>query len=288
MMIADGGVLLVLANRIRVVLFGVALLQSSAACAPAPSSSADPDAGRPDAAAPADGSGAEARDGARAPRVLFLNLDGVTITSGATSDSAHNRSQICSGSFPAFDHTPYGTRRSQVIADLLRRLRGLLGEFAVQLRTTRPASGRYLMLVLGGLPGACGYGSGIGGLAPQDCGDQQRGEVAFIFSAGITHPQMLAVTIAHEAAHTLGLVHTSDGCDVMSPVICGAGDKRFLDRLMAVWPDHLGLCGLKQANSWKMMLEALGAAGAPATMTLSRPAAGAAPRGVACPLAQRE
>jgi hypothetical protein len=283
----DVGGVRVLVSHIRVVLFGVALLQSSAACAPSPAT----DAAVPEAALAADAPGPDARGAAAAPRVLFLNLDGVLISKGATSDSAANRSHICHGTFPAFDHAPYGSQRRQVIADLLSRVRGLLGDFAVDLRTTRPASGRYLMLVLGGLPSACGYGAGIGGLAPQDCGDRQSGEVAFIFSAGITHLQMLALTIAHEAAHTLGLVHTSEGCDVMSPTICGAGSKRFLDRLVTVWPDHLGVCGLKQTNSWRMLYQVLGLAGGggPASMTGPAGSGGASPpRAVACPLQRSE
>lgn len=193
----------------------------------------------------------------RHPVVLYLQLEGVAIKKQG-GDASTNSSPLCGGLFPRFDHTPYSADRAQVLASLTARLGALLADFEIKLVTERPATPPYLMAVVGGQPTLCGYGAGIAGLAPLDCHNQTRGEVLFVFSAGITHLEMLAITIAHELGHTLGLVHSSEDCDVMSPVYCAGGKKTFLDKQMSIWPDHKGKCGLTYANSWKMMYDVLG------------------------------
>lgn len=193
--------------------------------------------------------------------VAYLNFDGAVITKRpGASDAATNGSPLCGGTFPSFDHAPYGQDRAKVLAQVLAKVRALVSDFDLRVVTARPAKGPYNMVVLGGLPTQCGYTMGIGGLAPLDCHNAQSRDVAFIFSAGITHLDLLAVATVHELGHTFGLPHSDEGCDVMSPVYCPGGGKKFLDKQMAVWPDHKGRCGLTSTNSYQAMYNVLGPA----------------------------
>jgi len=194
------------------------------------------------------------------PVVLFLNFDGATITKAAASDAVKNTSPLCGGTIPKFDHTPYGADRAKVIAQVKSRIAALLADFDITLVTTRPAAAPYEMVVLGGLPTLCGYSAGIGGLAPLDCHNANTGDVSFVFSAGITHLDMLAIAVGHELGHSFGLPHSSEGCDVMSSLYCAGLKKKYLDKKMQIWPDHKGKCGLTYTNSWQMMYDVLGKA----------------------------
>lgn len=192
--------------------------------------------------------------------VLFLNFDGATIKKAAASSAAANSSPLCGGVIPAFDHKPYGADRAKVVAQVKARVATLLKDFDVTLVTSRPTKGPYEMALIGGLPTLCGYGAGIGGLAPLDCHNASRGDLYFVFSAGITHLDMLAIAVGHELGHTFGLPHSSEGCDVMSSLYCPGLKKVYLDKQMQIWPDHKGKCGLTYTNSWQMMYDVLGKA----------------------------
>ena len=195
------------------------------------------------------------------PVVLYLNLEGAVITrKPGVSDAAKDTSPLCGGTFPGFDHKPYGADRAKVTAQVKAGVAALLASFDITLVTTRPAAAPYEMVVVGGLPTLCGYSAGIGGLAPLDCHNKNRGDVSFVFSDGITQLDMLAIAIAHELGHTFGLPHSSEACDVMSPMYCPGLKKTFLDKKMQIWPDHKGKCGLTYTNSWQMMYDVLGQA----------------------------
>lgn len=196
----------------------------------------------------------------RRPVVLYLNFGGAVITKASASDAAKNTSPLCGGTFPAFDHKPYGTDRAAVLAQVKARVATLLADFDITIVTARPAAPPYEMVVLGGLPAQCGYAAGIGGLAPLDCHNTNTGDVFFVFSGGITHLDMLAVAVGHELGHTFGLPHSAEGCDVMSSLYCAGLKKKYLDKKMQIWPDHKGKCGLSYTNSWQMMYHILGKA----------------------------
>jgi hypothetical protein len=206
--------------------------------------------------------------------VLYLNTDGAEITKVAGGGDAHqNTSPLCGGTFPPFDHTPFGQVRSVVVAELAGEVDKLFSAFNIQVVTTRPAAPPYGMVVIGGQPALCGMAAGYSGLAPLDCGDAWPGDVSFVFSDGITWLPMLAVVVAHEAGHSFGLPHTTESCDVMSNFLCTTGDKGFLDVDAPVAPDHLGKCGLTSTNSHELLLQALGPAPLPTkkAVALSRP-----------------
>jgi hypothetical protein len=189
---------------------------------------------------------------------LFLNVDGPTIQKGAGSDAPQNLSFLCGGVFPPFDHSLYGADRNQVTAELAAGVQALFADFNVEVVTARPSNPPYDMVVVGGTSALCGYAEGLGGLGPVDCDDALHSDIAFAFSHTVKGLDMLAVVIAHEAAHAYGLLHTLEPCDVMSNFICTTGSKTFMDREMAVAPDHLGKCGASAMNSWQTLNAVLG------------------------------
>jgi MYXO-CTERM domain-containing protein len=125
------------------------------------------------------------------------------------------------------------------------------------------------MVMIGGKPSdlGLGYPSTVAGVAPMDCGDKMPRDIAFVFADSIkalVPSSALAVqvaeTSAHESAHTYGLPHSGDPCDLMSYGNCSKL-KTFLDKMMSMQSDSYGKCGLTQMNSHQMLLDNLGPAG---------------------------
>jgi hypothetical protein len=190
--------------------------------------------------------------------VLFLQLEGAQITEGTLSDAPTNQSYVCGGTFPAWDHGPFGQDRAVVVERLRLEVLDLFADFNLQVVTERPLQPPYVMVVVGGTASLCQRPDGLGGLGPLDCDNADLSDVAFVFGATIISLEGLAVAIAHEAAHTWGLPHTTEPCDVMSSAWCSGDSKRFRDQEMSVPPDPSGSCGLQSSNSWQRLLAVLG------------------------------
>ena len=194
-----------------------------------------------------------------APTQVWLNVDGATITKGAASDASKLTSYVCGGLFPAFKHSPYGADRAQVVARLAQRVAAFLGSYRVEVVTAKPSSAPYEMVLVGGSASLCGKAKGVAGLAPLDCADAVAGEIAFAFADDLTDLDWLALTVAHELAHTLGLLHTGEACDIMAPMLCSVSKKAFMDRNLPIWPDHQGQCGQQKiTNSHRALGLAVG------------------------------
>jgi hypothetical protein len=192
-------------------------------------------------------------------RTIYLELDGATVIQReGVSDAPAGESFLCGATVPPFDHTPFGASRSQVAKQLAAAVGALFDGLNVRLVTERPSLPLFEVVAVGGTPALCDLESGHVGYGHLDCDDTVQTDLSFVFSEGITSLDMLAVVIAHEIGHSLGLVHTMDGCDVMSNFMCHEGSKQFLDRDMTVAPDQAGRCGLTTANSRELLLSALG------------------------------
>lgn len=193
------------------------------------------------------------------PTRIWLNTDGATITKGPASDASILLSYICGGTFPPFKHATYGTDRSKVVAQLASRVAAYLAPYDVEVVTSKPATIPYEMVLVGGAASLCGQAKGVAGLAPLDCADKVPGEIAFVFSDDLSDLGWLGLTAAHEVAHTLGLLHTGQACDVMAPLICAPAKKAFMDGNLPIWPDHQGMCGQQQiTNSHRALGLAVG------------------------------
>ncbi len=157
---------------------------------------------------------------ARAAQLVYLSFDGEKIIgcSNHCSDAATNRSWVLgeTKSVPAFDHTPYGKDRAAVIADLVARVRTLYQAFNVEFTTTRPRSGAYTMIVVGGDSALMTSKQKVVSSSPADCGNKNRSDIGFVFAnAFALGVDPLAVNVAHETGHTLGLAHVDRAGDVM-------------------------------------------------------------------------
>jgi MYXO-CTERM domain-containing protein len=175
-------------------------------------------------------------DGPNGAHIIFLNFDGATIkrATNGNDNAATNTSWIPKTSqvtVSPFNEAPYAPTytRQAAIDTIVSSVRSFYSRFNVHVTTTRPASGRYLMVMVGGSAGdvMSSPGSAVG-VAPVDCGNRIESNVAFAFSddlepwgaqasARLSALKNIAVTAAHEAGHSFGLEHTTNQADIMYP-----------------------------------------------------------------------
>ena len=146
-------------------------------------------------------------------RVVFLNFDGVTLTQGSPSDATQNRARwmnIGQGTAPRYKTA--AANRLQLIQDVTDGVRAQLSSFPVTVVTQRPATGPYVMIVLGGVASQVGsnYGSAVNQL---DCGDAAKSDVAWI-SDNVGPTQRVVNNAVGAIGFGLGLTATLDplGC----------------------------------------------------------------------------
>jgi len=114
-----------------------------------------------------------------ASRSVYLNFEGQTLTQGR-SDATLNQAewmQIPQGTAP-----PYlagDANRQGKIKAIVDGVSSQLSRFPITVVTTRPATGRYVMIVYGGQPGQ--VGSAFGGAVNRlDCDDSRPNDVAWM------------------------------------------------------------------------------------------------------------
>jgi hypothetical protein len=207
-------------------------------------------------------------DGPKGEQVFFINYDGVTITKTNANtdpdpdDATMNRSWIPNVgpggtvAIPAFDTAPYiGPKypTAQSVKDAITSLvQGWYSAYNVYIVTTRPSSGRYTMVVVGGQTAAVVTGAADAvGVAGLDCGNSEQNNIGFAFSAS-EPPQMpddahrqiavtlVAQTIAHEAGHTFGLEHVNSPMPVTLDIMEAAVDPNVKGFLMGAQALHDG------------------------------------------------
>jgi hypothetical protein len=159
--------------------------------------------------------------GASGRAVVFLALDGLTVSNGSSNARTNSSFIVPTGpvSIPAFDETAFGSSRTDAIAEVLAGVRGDFSQFDVEVVTDRPASGAYTMVAVGGSPSLLGLGAQVAGIAPVDPGNANRRDVAFVFSAELSTLKEVSNCISHELGHTFGLQHLSLADDLMYPTL---------------------------------------------------------------------
>ncbi len=145
-------------------------------------------------------------------RVVYLSFEGETLTQAAT-DSTQNHAAwigVATATVPAFH--PGLTNRATAIQTIVDGVKSRLAGTPIQVVTTRPASGLYVMVVLGGTNQNVGsqytYAT-----SDHDCGDTVKNDVAWVSDA----PSLSYVPdlIVGAIGWGLGLQGTSDPGDCM-------------------------------------------------------------------------
>jgi hypothetical protein len=158
------------------------------------------------------------------PQVVYVNFDGPHILPCATcSDAPNNRSLVPPhlGHPNGYSFQPYqNAARKTAIVNFLQ---AWFGPYHVTFTTTRPASGPYTMLVIS--PSTPTTGSR--GIAPLDCGNMNRDDIAFVYRVGdarrFPNAKSIAKAAAHELGHSFGLAHVRGTSQIMH--YASAGDR---------------------------------------------------------------
>ena len=101
---------------------------------------------------------------------LYLNFDGVTLTPGPDNPAANTSELITAPStIPAYVATGNPTTRQGRIDLMVDFVQRALAPYSVDVVTTRPASGDYMMEVIGGKPEDFGFPVGNLSIAGQAC-----------------------------------------------------------------------------------------------------------------------
>jgi hypothetical protein len=195
-------------------------------------------------------------------QVLYLNFSDGTeeVLQADVDDASENRSMMGSVMpYPAF--TWPGADAPAPRARLVKEITGLIDEafapYDIIVTSTRPAAGPYTMVMIGGEPALFKMEPRVAGVAFMDCENRQARNVVFAFPATLNGSKHgLFTTIAQEAAHALGLQHSSDPNDLMYPRV-DLSQRSFQDRESQVASPQY--CEQQTQNSHRRLLELLGA-----------------------------
>lgn len=145
-------------------------------------------------------------------RQVYLAFDGVTLTR-ATTDATQNHAQwigVGTATVPPFH--PNDANRMGEIQSIVDGVKSRLAATPISVVTTRPASGPYVMIVMGGSSQIVGS-SYTFATSDHDCGDTTKNDVGWVSDApSISYvPDLIVGTIGWG----LGLQGTNDPNDCM-------------------------------------------------------------------------
>ena len=145
-------------------------------------------------------------------RVVYLSFEGETLTNAAT-DATRNTAAwigVATATVPAF--RPGLANRATEIQTIVDGVRSRLAGTPIQVVTTRPAAGPYVMIVLGGTNQIVGSNYTYA-TSDHDCGDTVKSDVGWVSDApSLSYvPDLIVGTIGWG----LGLQGTNDTGDCM-------------------------------------------------------------------------
>ncbi len=148
-------------------------------------------------------------------RSVYLNFDGQALTrNAAASDATQNQASWmnkANGTAPAY-RAGSGTRAAD-IQQITDGIKAALAGLNVNVVTTRPATGPYMMIVFGGT--AANVGSNFGGAVQKlDCGNTVVSDVAWVADA-VTPNQRVINFALGAIGFGVGLVATNNSNDCM-------------------------------------------------------------------------
>lgn len=146
---------------------------------------------------------------------VFLAFEGVTITLGDCDDATTNCSSLVSQATtmvpPFLDGQSNRVTHITAISGLVQEA---LAPFSIDAVTTRPASGDYWMVVVGGDPTLVGGATGDTLAAKPVCDAANKHSIAFVFDGDVdTTDRAYADTIAGAFGQLVGLVSTTRDSD---------------------------------------------------------------------------
>jgi len=216
----------------------------------------------------------------RGPIIVYVNRGGGVVGPG-DDDSRHNTSSLADGArirVPAWGGGDAAWRKTMAC------VRDRFSPFDVDIVEQRPASGDYIMAMVGGEPSMLGYPEQVSGVAPFT-GGVMSSSVVFVFAEGIEYdPEVTCVDILHEVGHALGLDHEYLCEDPMSYLWDCEQPKTFQDVDADCGEDEPRACssGSSTQNSYRVLARNVGLrAGAapprPAPVSPAPPATSAPP-----------
>jgi len=165
-----------------------------------------------------------------APGVLYVAMQGITLTPSCSGGDVANAAKRCSPLVDSETNFPaYGNAQQQ--AALFNQLAEYYAPFDIVLTTSEPPDWMpYTMAVIGGSSSNAGQPGGVCGVANVACDGLKRNHVSLTFPSTCGGS---AETAAQETAHNWGLEHTANTTDLLYPYNNG-GFKTFVDDCMEI------------------------------------------------------
>ncbi len=193
---------------------------------------------------------------AQVPRIIYMNKDGATLSSG-WSDSGQNISSLVDSTvnYPAWNVSASGWNQ------VMSCMTDIFAPFNITITDQRPASGDYIMSMMGGYPQNVGFQQGVGGVSPFSCGIIDRSIVFTFTEVYGGNYRAICETAAQEAAHSFGLDHEYLCADPMT-YLNGCGNKTFqnTNAQCGEYSARACQCGGSTQNSVQMLMDASGPA----------------------------
>lgn len=199
----------------------------------------------------------EPRAARRPPAAVVVHLDFTDGTEGVVrgddDDATRMVSRLCATpALARWEASPACGTRDRCRDEVLRRVRAYFEPYNVRFTISRPPPhAPYTTIVIAPPVAACTFGGR--GIAFADCGNANPRSLGFVFDC---HGEAgaCAVLVAHEAAHTFGLVHSRDQGDIMT----AAPEDPALRFRAVPSPTEANACGVRVQNSHEALLAALG------------------------------
>lgn len=173
----------------------------------------------PDARGAADAPVTADAPAAAAGHVVYLAFDGETVTPG-TDDPVKTTSPLPSKAYTA-KYLPNDAARTTKIDAIVTEVRAILAPYDVALVTTRPASGSYDLIVVGGSPTDAGITAGVGALSIAGQCTLTGTHVALVFDLGQPPHDLVRLIVSLTGmAHNVSMTKKPDDCMCYADVAC--------------------------------------------------------------------